>query len=444
MLAFETLLLGLVFGTHPVGVVAAPPVAAVEIRLDGRPVGTLTAAPWRMVVQFGARPQPHDLEAVGLDASGKEVARVRRWVNLPYPAAEVAIALERDSSGRVVAARLSWDHVRDPRPDRVEVTLDGEALEVADPARVPLPARDHAAIHFVSATVRFERGGSATASAAFGGDLGEAIETELTAVPLEVDAGAELPSSLAGWLEVDGKPARVVAVERPAARAVMVVDMDVLKAMTGRRRSQQSFYFRTAIPDHYGESRLRVLARRLSLYATNAADDALFLTFAVPEAHTVGSEVRRMFPTSPPYRLEGARMESLLGVVPYPDASPAEQLLGNAVCVSALKAAAENRPRAVVLLLGGAGGNTGSVPPADTRAYLADLRVPLHVWSVKPEVESAGWGDAVDVGSVKKLAAATDSLARELAAQRVVWIEGAHLPQRIALTAAARGARIAR
>lgn len=444
MLAFETLLLGLVFGTHPVGVVATPPVAAVEIRLDGRVVGRLAGAPWRLVVEFGARPQPHDLEAVGFDASGKEVARVRRLVNLPYPSAEVALALERDGGGRVVAARLSWDHVRDPRPDRVEVTLDGQALQVTDPARVPLPPHDPAAIHVVSATVRFESGGSATAGAAFGGDLGEAIETELTAVPLQLDPGTELPASLGGWLEADGKPARVVAVERPAARAVMVVDMDVLKAMAGRRRSQQSFYFRTAIPDHYDDSRLRTLARRLSLYAIDAADDALFLTFAVPEARAVGNEVRRLFPTSPPYRLEGSRMESLLGIVPYPEARASDQLLGNAVCVSALKAAAENRPRAVVLLLGGAGGNTGSIPPGDARAYLEDLRVPLHVWSVKPAVQPVGWRSAVDVGSVGKLAAATDALVRDLAAQRIVWIEGAHLPQRIALTAAARGARIAR
>jgi hypothetical protein len=443
MLAFETLLLGLVFGAHPVGVVVTPAVAAVEVRLDGRAVGRLTGAPWRLAVEFGARPQPHDLAAVGFDASGKEVARVHRWVNLPFPAAEAAIALERDGAGRVVAARLSWDHVRDPRPGRVEVTLDGRALEVADPARVPLPAHDPAAIHVVSATIRFESGGSATAGAAFGGDLGEAIETELTAVPVEVEEGVELPSSLVGWFEADGQPARVVAVERPAARAVMVVDMDVLKAMAGRRRSQQSFYFRTAIPDHYDESRLRVIARRLSLYAIDAADDALFLTFAVPEAHAVGSEVRRLFPTSPPYRLEGATMEPLLGIVPYPDARPAEQLLGNAVCVSALKAAAENRPRAVVLLLGGAGEETGSVPPADARAFLADLRVPLHVWSVKPEIQPVGWGNAVDVGSQKKLAGATESLVRRLAAHRIVWIEGAHLPQRIVLTPAARGARIA-
>ncbi|MEW6337038.1 MAG: hypothetical protein AB1625_06515, partial [Acidobacteriota bacterium] len=312
MLAFETLLLGLVFGTHPVGVVATPPVAAVEIRLDGRPVGTLTGAPWRMVVEFGARPQPHDLEAVGVDAAGKEVARVRRWVNLPYPTAEATIGLERDGAGRVVAARLSWDHVRDPRPERVEVTLDGQALQVTDPARVPLPPHDPAAIHVVSATVHFARGGSATAGAAFGGDLGEAIETELTAVPLQLDPGTELPASLAGWVEADGRPARVVAVERPAGRTVMVLDMDVLKAMAGRRRSQQSFYFRSAIPDHYDDSRLRVLASRLSLYALDAADDALFLTFAVPEARAVGGEVRRLFPTSPAYRLEGARMESLL------------------------------------------------------------------------------------------------------------------------------------
>ena len=41
MIAFETLLLGIIFGRVPIRVMVAPPVTTVEFRLDGASIGTL-------------------------------------------------------------------------------------------------------------------------------------------------------------------------------------------------------------------------------------------------------------------------------------------------------------------------------------------------------------------------------------------------------------------
>ena len=61
MIAFQTLFLGLVFGTGPVQVMVSPPVVTAEIFLDGASLGVVRAAPWEVGCDFGAAPQPHEL-----------------------------------------------------------------------------------------------------------------------------------------------------------------------------------------------------------------------------------------------------------------------------------------------------------------------------------------------------------------------------------------------
>lgn len=56
MITFVTLLLGLTTGVWPIEVAVGPGVAAVELRLDGRTVATLTQAPWKASVNLGPEP----------------------------------------------------------------------------------------------------------------------------------------------------------------------------------------------------------------------------------------------------------------------------------------------------------------------------------------------------------------------------------------------------
>jgi hypothetical protein len=67
------------------------------------------------------------------------------------------------------------------------------------------------------------------------------------------------------------------------------------------------------------------------------------------------------------------------------------------------------------------------------------------VWSlVDPAArpEFARWGPVVDVGSIDRLRKAFRALEADLRSQRVVWFEGMHLPQEIALTEKAVGVEL--
>ena len=89
MVAFETLLLGIVTGIWPVRLMVAPPVATVELRLDAAAVGVMHGPPWAMACDVGTGPMPHELTAIGRDASGREVARATQWANLGRERARV-------------------------------------------------------------------------------------------------------------------------------------------------------------------------------------------------------------------------------------------------------------------------------------------------------------------------------------------------------------------
>jgi hypothetical protein len=73
--------------------------------------------------------------------------------------------------------------------------------------------------------------------------------------------------------------------------------------------------------------------------------------------------------------------------------------------------------------------------------------VPLSVWSLKSLTEQSlakSWGEVEDVSSVDRLEKAVERLKANLAAQRVVWVQGRFLPQEITLSEKAAGVELAR
>ncbi len=433
MIAFETLFLGLVVGLQPVGVVVGPQVAAVEVRLDGAAVATLRAAPWEAPCDFGPIPRPHELEAIARDRAGSELGRARQWVNLPRPDAEAHLLLERDRTGtRVVGARLTWEHLEAPEPQRVRVTLDGTELRVGDPRAFALPALDPSRTHLLSAELTFPEHMTARADVVFGGDVGASAETELTAVPILLAEGAAAPAreAMKGWFAVAGRRVEVVAVEAPRVDVVMVEDQGAAPLWRMHRRFNQ-----------------RALTGGARFAEANPDEDRLHLIFAVPRVLTdMPHKTRSLFPSSPPLELGTRNLFARLCRVSFPSASPDQQSLAEAVAVAGIDAAASNRPRAVVLAYAN-GPDRSRWTPEATRRFLADLHVPLKVWLLDQSrrgVTVTAWGDAVHAGSGPLLDGALTALRAELARQRIVWLEGAHLPQRIELTEAARGVRLAR
>jgi hypothetical protein len=95
----------------------------------------------------------------------------------------------------------------------------------------------------------------------------------------------------------------------------------------------------------------------------------------------------------------------------------------------------------VVLLLGEGAVDVGSLDSARVRRFLSRIAVPLHVWrtSVLAPPAAADWPEAVDASTIESLGYAFEALRRDLASQRVVWLEGRHAPASVTVTEKARG-----
>src|SRR6185369_9777131 len=224
MIAFATLLLGLISGIYPIEVTVSGPVAAVEFTLDGAAAGRIEHPPWIRNVDLGAGLLPHQLVARALDAQGKEIASATQWINLPRPPAEVQIVLESDGQGVPRTARLAWQSVNGVNPMSIDLTLDGEALTVDAAGRAVLPAKDMSSLHVLSADLWFPPGVTARRDVAYGGKYGSEIATELTAVPVRLRPGAALPqpAGLAGWFSLRGQPLTADAVENGLGKVIVV------------------------------------------------------------------------------------------------------------------------------------------------------------------------------------------------------------------------------
>jgi hypothetical protein len=163
---------------------------------------------------------------------------------------------------------------------------------------------------------------------------------------------------------------------------------------------------------------------------------------------------------------------------PLPDDGRAEQHLARAVAVAGIHAASGKRPRAVVLVLGPGADDASPFEPAAARRFLASLRVPLEVWYVEKswkalrgeerrafwtsqadvprkarlvvrefdrdrarrrDLATAGWGTHRDVDSLETLLEEARRLRAGLEHQRVLWVDGFHLPQAVGLAGGRSG-----
>ena len=112
--------------------------------------------------------------------------------------------------------------------------------------------------------------------------------------------------------------------------------------------------------------------------------------------------------------------------------------MADAVAVAALQALAGNHRRAVLLVLGDAPEDASRYDAGTVRRYLEAVRVPLAVWApgdlkAAATPKTAAWGTVRDVSAPRKLSSEFDRLRDDLAAQRIVWLEGSHLPTAVAL-----------
>ncbi len=425
-IAFVTLFLGLISGPQPVALTAGTGVAAVELVLDGAVAGRLAAPPWRGRVDLGAALLPHHLVARALDGQGREVGKAEQWINLPRPPAEVEMVLETEREGAPRGVRLAWQSITRQPPEAVALTLDGTplALDARHRAILPPPAAD-GATRVLSAELRFPDGIVARKDVALGREFGDDVATELTAVPIWMRPGASLPpvSGLAGWLTADGERLQIDAVESGGGQLLVVRDAGA--EATLRR-------MREAMRDDKGAFRL---------------GPGWEVGFIWPRPHVYaagGGPAADLFDPSQTFDAATYGLIAWLAAVVHTRDSKEAVRLADAVAVAGLRAARGGKPRAVLLVLGPrlpADASEYSAPAV--RRYLAALHVPLAVWSTAaPSAEMrAAWGSVENIAGLTGPGRAFRELRAALDAQRILLVEGRHLPQAIALgNAAARAA----
>jgi hypothetical protein len=389
-IVFLTLYLGLVSGVQPVDLQADPDVKSIRIAVDGHTVATLTAPPWRGDVDFGPALLPHEVVAIGLDASGREIARATQFANVPRPFAELQIVVDRNAEGRPARAKLVVRHIAQYAPLSAALKLDGAPLALDTSFTAKLPAADMRTPHLLGAEMRFADGTVARRELVFGGQFADSAEAQLTPVAIAPTGEAEPKGDCFAGLHVR-------SIEEPDAEVVIVRDADVSELRKAYVNAGAVYLDR------------RTYAQMLS---------------PVPNAIRSGEEQTQLFPNSPVYDV--GKIDFLYPLLRMEDteAGSRPRQFADAVAVAGVQAAARGRRRAVVLLLSRRD-DASDYTPAVVRGYLAALGVPLLVWA--PFGVSAGeakaWGDVEDVSSRQKLMNATAHLRDVLRRQRVAWLE---------------------
>jgi hypothetical protein len=429
-ISFLTLFFGLITGSYSVELAVNGPAAAVELTVDDRASARLPGPPWKAKIDFGRELAPHRIVARALDAEGKELSRAEEWANLPHPLTKVEILLETVKGGVPRAAKIVWTNLQGEKPESMAMTFDGVPLKLDKSGRAELPVHDLKTIHVLNAEVRFSALRTVHRDLAYGGEYGSEVSTELTGVPLRIRSGPlPAPDKLAGWLTQNGQPLAVAAVEEGPAQ------LFVVRVPSGDE-----------VAHKMGSRGLKVKSDRYNLQL--GRDDQTRFVQPVPQRVEGSGTHSDLFDVSPVYTANDGglpyalRSLGRLRIVWAVTDVPQEPRIADAVAVAGLSAMTENRRRAVLLLLAGDETHEASRYDADTvRRFLAAIRVPLHVWALSAKAEgpfAMAWGPAMEVQSTGGLAAAVAALRRDLDSQRIVMVDGRHLPQSIQLGPAAR------
>ena len=444
MIEFATLFLGLILGPQQVEMLAHDKVAAIEIFLDHQTVGYLNQPPWRLTVDFGSELAPHVLEAVAFGSSGSEIDRTDQWINVSIRQTEVSVLVERRPTGDGMQARVAWEAVTEQlEPESVDIELDGEPLEVADPTRFDLPFVDLEQTHILRVELLFAGNLEAGAEAVFGGSQTDRVATELTGVPILLEKRKSVPpvSQMQSWFSASGEPLKVRAVDEGRADIIVVRDLATIETLRQQAATGSIIGSRNTY---------RLPAGAAVSMGIETSRDALLkkdheLRFVMPAAHQVERQEYRyqLFPPSQRFSRQDGSLSWLLASIIPRTADPQRQRLADAVAAAGMAAARSGRRRIVLLIVGSEPVENSQLTPSATRGFLQRLRVPVVVWTPAAQAEKEGsWGPTVDISNRQRLVSAYKALSKQLDRQRIVWLEGLHLPQTISLTPKAEGIRL--
>ena len=320
------------------------------------------------------------------------------------------------------------------KPVEISATFDGRKLAVKDPRRIKLPNHDPERLHFLRAELDFSRNVTTVLEIVFGGSYADRLNVQLTAVPIALSRGAELPpvAELRGDFLKGERALEVVAAEKGPAEIVVVRDEGVRKALNRIGRTNEKTLRRHARVGLKGKA-----AKSLRFKMSSPKDHQIRFLWPFSERHEQERLDFELLIPSQAFTSRDGGLYWLLTEYSPPAGMTLDQRLADAVAVAGLLAAGRNRRRAVVLVVGADADDSSRFAPRAVKRYLKHLRVPLFVWS--PEEPSRRlierWGTVADVSSLHKLELAVKDLHRRLERQRIVWFPGVHSPEDIALSA---------
>lgn len=432
MIEFLTLFLGIVAGPQQVSLLADPQVTAIELRLDGESLTRIEKPPWQVKIDLGTELLPHVLEAVAFGSEGEEVARTTQLLNVPRPAAEITLVLDRGADGEL-AARLAWESSTGAAPTEKIAFLDEKEVPILEGDRIDLSGSDPRQLHVLQVELWFSDLTSARGHLAFGGGYLDEMNAELTAVPVLTAKGSPDASEMSQWFVSESEPLRVVAVEKGLASLMIVRGPGVSRQIASLKGARQT-------PRRSGSDGIGPIQARAEASSSDLQRNALPLDhdirvrLVVPRAlRSTGQQVEfDLFSVSPEIR---SRQGGLLWILTreVQVGGPASKIrLQDAVTLAGLQAAGSDHRRAVLLILADPWEDHSRFEVAAVRGFLESLNVPLFVWTVGDgESADVEWGSSEVISTYSDLKRAWRALEKSMNRQRVVWLEGFYLPNAV-------------
>jgi hypothetical protein len=421
-IVFLTLYLGLTSGLQAFDLQVGRDVVSVRVFVDGRESAVVNAPPWRTLIDLGPAFEPREVIAVAYDRDGDEVGRTAQLINLPRPAAEVNIELQKDQDG--ISAALRWENVYGTQPVRSTISVDGKSLHVNAQLHARLPALDANKPHIINAEMHFADGVVARREVVIAGEaISDSISSELTPV---VVTGDQKAASLDGCFSAHGNPLRARTAETDAEVAFV-------------REPNVNEFANTLDPDRVvrnGRNGWRSLPRPSHQLALDPGTTMHYTWPIVRLMEAPGHVAANLFDMSDDISSRALGLPGFLILAfdanaenhPLETVEPGSQRrFADAVAVAAVNSVAAAHRRAVVLVVDctfDVEHDSSSAEPAAVRRYLESIGVPLFVWSVsgpRPDLETE-WGDIDDISTPNRLRLAVERLRSTLASQRVVWI----------------------
>ena len=300
---------------------------------------------------------------------------------------------------------------------------------------MPLPPYDPAQLHFLRVELEFGGFIRSIAESTFGGSSADVDNTELTALPVLLDGRKKMPAleEIQTWFSTKEPPITPAAVDKGSAEIIVVRDYDAWPDLRQLRSLART--------DPSQPTQLRNWLRPVNPDSQNHTVQLIW-PFSRRLAAAEGSY--DVFPHSQQFAGKDGTLHGWITAIESPEDVSGQQRLADAVAIAGVTAAGANRRRAVLLVLGSSPLDASEITPDLARRYLEHLHVPLIVWSTaaKPDEWTHGWGQVQDVSTHQRMERATRQLLKELDRQRIVWFDGTHLPQTIALEPAAQGVRL--